>query len=178
MQHLPPHLRAECDVAMQTVKYTRNSALAAVARVLALDVELRLRMHGREPSVIEALLMSAHAVMGMAVAAVAVGKLMSMIDALPPPLVTSSGASDVLRSLPVSAIDQLMQHVLRLRLALPLFEVEVAHGLDGSVSYRASIIAVEHSAGGVEHDEVLARGSWKASRRTARESAAATLLQM
>ena len=169
---------------MQTVKYTRNSALAAVARVLALDVELRLRMHGREPSehelgtVIEALLMSAHAVMGMAVAAVAVGKLMSMIDALPPPLVTSSGASDVLRSLPVSAIDQLMQHVLRLRLALPLFEVEVAHGLDGSVSYRASIIAVEHSAGGVEHDEVLARGSWKASRRTARESAAATLLQM
>ena len=187
VQQLPPSLRAECDVATHTVKYTSNAALAAAARVLKLNTELRIRAGGREPSehelgtVVEALLMAAYNVKGSTdVASSAVRKLMAIIDdALPlAPLRATAGAVlsfDSARSAG-SAVELLMRHVLQLGLSLPLFEVEASRDCDGNASYRVRIIAVEHSVFG-EHDVILAIGPWKSSRGESRECAAASLLQ-
>ena len=186
VQQLPRSLRAECDVAMHTVKYTCNAALAAAARALALNAELRMRSGGREPSehelgtVVEALIMAAFAAKGMETAAAAVCKLMSIIDALPPlaslePAVTGSTTS---QPCVLSAVEQLMHHVLQLRLSLPLFEVETGRKIDGKECFCARIIVVECSAEGGGHDVILATGGWKASRVAARESAAAAMLEL
>ena len=186
VQQLPQTLRAECDVATHTIKYTCNASLAAAARVLTLNGELRIRMGGREPSehelgtVVEALLMAAHTAKGMDVSSRAVCKLMAIIDALPPlPSRASAGAGSPssIVSQAGSAIELLMHHVIQLRLSLPLFEVEANRDGDGHANYRVRIIVVERPAEGDEQDVVLATGPWKSSRGAAREYAAAAMLQ-
>lgn len=187
VQQLPPSLHAEHDIATHTTMYTSNAALAAAARALALHDELRARMGGREPSdhelgtVVEALLMAAFIAKGMDVAKNAVRKLMSILDELHPFTVSRAFAGEGSVASPAgrfgTAVEQLMHHALRLRLSLPLFEVETDRSGDGEVRVRVRILVVECSAEGGEQDLVLVTGPWEASRRAAREHAAAALLE-
>ena len=187
---------SEGDIATHTVKYTRNSALCTVARFYKLDAELRSRtaMHDRAPSehelgtVIEALLMSCYESNGMPAAEHAVSELMAVVDAFAARAAapvgssgttTSTGSSAAAAAAAVSSVTVLMDHVVRLGLPVPLFEVEtVATGeAFSSPSYRVRILLVDAECGGQYHDEVeLVRGGWRTTRAGAREDAAAALL--